>query len=100
MRTSEGGCETFASIAPPNVDEEFLYERTEISKRKCLVDEHEKKEEEKEEMRTREKGGWMGNDSRMKQFLNLVDSSKDRARSIKADRSREEKTVVVVFLKE
>ena len=41
---------------------------------KCLVDEDEKKEEEK--MRTREKGDWMGNESRMKQFLNFVDSSK------------------------
>ena len=40
------------------------------------MDEDEKKEEEKEEMRTREKGDWMGNDSRMKQFLNFVDSSK------------------------
>ena len=61
------------------------------------MDEDEKKEEEKEEMRTREKGDWMGNDSRMKQFLSFVDSSKDRARAIKADRSREEKTAVVVF---
>ena len=32
--------------------------------------------EEEEKMRTREKGDWMGNDSRMKQFLNFVDSSK------------------------
>ena len=64
------------------------------------MDEDEKKEEEKEEMRMREKGGWMGNNSSTKQFLNLVDSSKDRARSIKADRSREEKILVVVFLSE
>ena len=61
----------------------------------CLVDEDEREEEEK--MRTREKGDWMGNDSRMKQFLSFVDSSKDRARAIKADRSREEKMAVVVF---
>ena len=60
-----------------------------------LVDEDEREEEEK--MRTREKGDWMGNESRMKQFLNFVDSSEDRARTIKADRSKEEKTVVVVF---
>ena len=53
---------------------------------KCLVDEDEKEEEEK--MRTREKGDWMGNESRMKQFLNFVDSSEVRARSIKADRSK------------
>ena len=61
-----------------------------------FVDKDKKKEEE-QEMRTREKGDWMGNDSRMKQFLSFVDSSKDRARAIKADRSREEKTAVVVF---
>ena len=63
-----------------------------------LVDEDEREEEEK--MRMRGKGDWMGNESRMKQFLNFVDSSKDRARSIKADRSREEKILVVVFLNE
>ena len=61
------------------------------------MDKDEKEEEEKKEMRTREKGDWMGKESRMKQFLNLVDSSEDRARPTKADRSKEEKTVVVVF---
>ena len=66
-----------------------------MNEQKCeekrLVDEDEKKEEEKKEMRTREKGDWMGNESRMKQFLNFVDSSEDRARPIKADRSKEVK---------
>ena len=58
MRISEGECETFASIAPPNVDEQIEHERTETLKRTCLM-------EEEEEMRTREKGGWTGNDSRI-----------------------------------
>ena len=61
----------------------------------CLVDEDEREEEEK--MRTREKrAGWETNPV-LKQFLYLVDSSEDRARSTKADRSKEEKIVVVVF---
>ena len=61
------------------------------------MDEDEKKEEEKREMRTREKGGWMGNDPRIGQHLNFVDSSEDRARSIGADRSRREVILVVEF---
>ena len=39
MRISEGKRKTFASIAPPNVDEQFEYEQTEILKRMYLVDE-------------------------------------------------------------